>query len=299
MHIRELDETELPALLALCQNTLQYDPFSLAFLRRRVLEEPNHEPCYQLCAWDGDRLVGALLGGTRQTESGRAAWVRLLAVEPSYRRQGLASQMIEELEQRLRIDGLTRLRVANSTPSYFWPGLDLRYTPALCFFLHHGFQRDGDAVNMQVELDAHDWDTATQEARLAEEGVTIRRLRPDDRAAFSSWLEQQWNPVWQYEGLSSLENDPVSTFIATSQDRICAFASYNAAALEGGFGPTGTEPALRGRGIGRVLFFHCMQDLRELGYRTAEVCWVGPIPFYARIAGAWINRTFWSMEKEL
>jgi hypothetical protein len=42
-----------------------------------------------------------------------------------------------------------------------------------------------------------------------------------------------------------------------------------------------------------------MRDLKEQGHRSAEICWVGPIAFYARVAGAWINRTFWFLEKEL
>ena len=299
MQIRELTEKDLPALLDLCRGTLPYDRFSLPFLRRGVFDEPNHNPHYLLSAWEDDRLAGALLGGTRETESGPAAWMRLIAVAPAYRRQGLASRLLGELEGRLHADGLTRLRAGNSAPNYFWPGLDVRYTPAFCFFERHGFRRYGDAINMQVELASRDWDTAAEEARLAQEGIIVRRLQPDDRAAFGDWLKQHWQPVWHYEGMVSYANEPISTFIATAQGRICAFASYNVAALEAGFGPTGTQPEYRGRGIGRILFFHCMHDLQSLGYQTVEVCWVGPISFYARIADAWINRSFWFMEKEL
>lgn len=299
MELRELSEAELPALLALCETALPFDRWSPAILRRRVLDEPNHNPHYQLAMRQDERLIGVILGGIRQTPEGPAAWVRLIAIAAGYRRQGLASQLLAEIEHRLRADGLTRLRVGNSTPSYFWPGLDLRYTPAVCFFERHGFQRYGDAINMQVDLGARDWDTAAAEARLTREEIAIRRLRPDDHAAFSAWLAQQWNPVWQYEALSTYANDPVSTFVATLGGRIRAFASYNAAALEDGFGPTGTELELRGRGIGRILFYHCMQDLKTLGYQTAEICWVGPIAFYARVADAWISRSFWFLEKGL
>jgi GNAT superfamily N-acetyltransferase len=299
MDIRDLNEKDLPALLDLSRRTLPFDSFSMPMLRRRVFDEPEHNPRYQLSLWDGARLAGVLLGGVRPTEDGRAAWVRLVAVDADDRRQGLASQLLAELENRLRADGLTRLRVGNSAPNYLWPGLDVSYTPALCFFLARGFERNGDAINMLVELDARDWDTTGEEARLAQTGVLIRRLQPDDRPGFGAWLQQQWNPVWQYEGLSSYANDPISTFVAISDGQIRAFASYNVAAPEAGFGPTGTQPEFRGRGIGRVLFFHCMRDLKDLGHHVAEVCWVGPIAFYARVAGATINRTFWHLEKQL
>src|SRR5690349_5962976 len=159
-------------------------------------------------AWDGNRLAGALLGGTRVIDQSRVAWVRLVTVDPAYRRQGLASRLLEELESRLRADGLTRLAVANSMPAYFWPGVDLRYTPAVCFFLARGFTRHGDAVNMLVDLDARDWDTGPDEERLAREGIVVRRLRPDDRAAFDEWLAANWSATWYYEGLAAYDNDP-------------------------------------------------------------------------------------------
>jgi mycothiol synthase len=299
MQLREIAENDLPALLDLCRQTLPFDPMSAAALRQRTLDEPNHNPRYQLGLWDGGALVGTILGGTRQSAEGTAAWVRLIAVDQHHQRRGYGTRLLREIETRLRDDGITRLLVGNSTPNFFFPGVDLRYTPALCMFMKHGFQRYADAINMLVDLESRDWSTAEEEARLAGQGYAFRRLQREDRAAFSDWLEQQWNPGWQHEGLTSYGNDPISTFVATHDGRICAFATYNVAGLDPSFGPTGTEEALRGQGIGRVLFFRCMQDLKQLGNRTAEIIWVGPIAFYARVAGAWINRTFWHMQKEI
>ncbi len=299
MHIRELTETELPALLDLCQRSLSFDQFSLPMLQRRFLDEPHHNPAYQLGLWQDAQLVGTLLGSVRETEGGRAASIRLLSVDPAYRRRGAASRLLRELEARLRADGFRTLRVGATAPIYFWPGLDVRYTPAFCFLQEHGFERSGEAVNMQVDLAAHDWNTSAEEERLAKQGFTVRRLEPEDEAEFSDWLAEHWGPVWRYEALATLHNHPVSTFVATRADRICAFASYNATAFENGFGPTGTEQELRGKGLGRILFHRCMRDLKELGYPTAEVCWVGPIAFYARVADAWINRVFWYLQKDL
>jgi mycothiol synthase len=299
MELRELADGDLPTLLDLCRRTLPLDQFSLPALRRHILEEPNRHPAYQLGIWDGARLAGVMVGGVRQTQGHPGAWVRLFAIDPAYRRQGLATRLLADLESRLRADGHKRLSVGNSVPNYFWPGLDIRYTAGLCFLQRAGFQRAGDAVNMHVDLLARDWDTTAEEARLAEAGFTVRRLLPDDRNQFGAWLGDHWNPIWHYEALSSYENDPVSTFVALSDGRICAFASYNTTTFEHVFGPTGTEPALQGRGLGRVLFLRCMRDLKDRGEQIAEICWVGPIAFYARVADAWISRTFWFLEKEL
>ena len=299
MEIRELADDDLPTLLDLCRRTLPLDLFSLPALRRHLLEEPNRHPAYQLSMWDGARLAGVMVGGAREGQGRPEAWVRLFVIDPADRRQGLATRLLAELESRLRADGYTRLFVGNSVPNYFWPGLDIRYTAGLCFLQTSGFQRAGDAVNMQVDLLARDWDTTDAEARLGQAGFTFRRLMPGDREQFGAWLREHWSAVWHYEALASYANDPISTFVALADGRICAFAAYNTTTFAHVFGPTGTEPALQGRGLGRVLFLRCMRDLQDMGHQAAEICWVGPIAFYARVADAWISRTFWFLEKEL
>ena len=87
--------------------------------------------------------------------------------------------------------------------------------------------------------------------------------------------------------------------IVLKDGRIVAFASYNATGFPNCFSPTGTAEQHRRAGLGRVLFYHCMRDLRELGHTHAEICWVGPVVYYAKIAGATIGRVFYWFEKEL
>ncbi len=38
------------------------------------------------------------------------------------------------------------MRVYNSSPNYFLPGIDPRYTPAVCFFENLGFQKYRQAI---------------------------------------------------------------------------------------------------------------------------------------------------------
>ena len=299
MHISDLQTADLPALLALCETSLPLDKFTLPLLRRRVLEEPERNAAYQLLAWDGDQLVGAMLGASRSFGVGRAGWIRLFAVHPDYRRQGIASQLLRMLEERMVDDGIRIIHVGNSAPNYFWPGLDVRYTAAYCFLERHGFQRQGEAVNMCMDLGARDWETHMEEQRLAKQGVQIRRLREEDRESFRSWLESRWSPAWTREGMDAFDNQPISAFVAVQNGRIRAFAAYNVTMFENSFGPMGTEEELRGLGIGRVLLYRCLQDMKALGHSCAEAGWVGPIAFYSRVADAWIHRVFWWMHKQV
>lgn len=307
MPIRELNDADLPAVLALCQRALSLDTFSETLLQRRILEEPERNPAFQLGFWEGNDLRGVVLGGTRNLDDGHTLLhhprptgvLQLVATDPACRRQGIASQLLSTLIERMRDAGLSWLRSGNFAPSYFWPGVDVRYTPALCFLQRHGFQRKGDAVNMAVDLHARSWDTATDEERLAGAGISIRRAEAGDAAAFDAWLAREWGPFWHWEGLCALRNDPVSAFVALRGGQFCAFAAYNTSSFPHVFGPTGTSEAERAQGIGRVLLRRCMRDLRDAGYAHAEIGWVGPIAFYARVADATINRVFFWHEREL
>jgi ribosomal protein S18 acetylase RimI-like enzyme len=55
---------------------------------------------WYLGAFDGDRLVGVVLG----THDTRKAWINRLAVDPDYRRRRIASRLVRECERRLRAD---------------------------------------------------------------------------------------------------------------------------------------------------------------------------------------------------
>ncbi len=51
-----------------------------------------------LGAFDGDRLVGTVLG----THDSRKGWINRLAVHPAYRRRGLARRLVRACERALR-----------------------------------------------------------------------------------------------------------------------------------------------------------------------------------------------------
>jgi ribosomal protein S18 acetylase RimI-like enzyme len=55
-----------------------------------------------LGAFDGNRLVGTVLG----TQDSRKGWINRLAVDPEYRRRGLARRLVRTCEGGLRSQGI-------------------------------------------------------------------------------------------------------------------------------------------------------------------------------------------------
>ena len=81
-------------------------------------------------AWDGDRLVGTLMGGW---DGWRGNMYRL-AVDPAYRRRGVARRLVVAVEERLRELGAERITslVFKDEPDApeFWRGVGYAPDPA-------------------------------------------------------------------------------------------------------------------------------------------------------------------------
>ena len=72
------------------------------------------QPDLFLVAHQGEDLVGTCMGGF----DGHRGWVYLVAVQPEFRRQGIASKLMRELEARLLDLGCPKLnlQVRDTTP---------------------------------------------------------------------------------------------------------------------------------------------------------------------------------------
>lgn len=67
-----------------------------------MAEQMQDFPDLFLGAFDKDRLVGVVVGSYETRMKG---WINRLAVDPEYQRQGIAHQLITEMEQTLKKRG--------------------------------------------------------------------------------------------------------------------------------------------------------------------------------------------------
>lgn len=296
MVLRQLAADHLSDLAALCARGLR-DDVAPDVLRRLLLDEPQLRPELQLGLWDGPALAGVALGSLRELATGLAGGPRLLLVAPELRGQGHGRRLLEALEQRLVAAGARELRVGALAPNYLWPGLDPRDTAALCLFERSGYRRTGDAVNMEVDLAARDWWPPAEAQRMAATSWSVRRATASDGERLAAWVQRHFATIWVWELRQALGRSPVTAFLAEGASGIGGFACHSVSGLAGTFGPTGTDPALRGQGLGRALLLLTLADLREQGFDRVEIGWVGPVGFYSRMAGAAINRVFWFLAR--
>ena len=95
-----------------------------------LLRRLERDPDLFILAWDGDRLVGSLMGGW----DGWRGQMYRLAVDPDYRRRGLARRLVEAVEARLRALGAERVTslvfVHEPGAASFWHRAGYRPDPA-------------------------------------------------------------------------------------------------------------------------------------------------------------------------
>ena len=150
---------------------------------------------------------------------------------------------------------------------------------------------------MTVDLDGRLFSSQDEEQGLRDFGIEVRRARSGDDESLMKLLEQHW-PPWKPEIGQSLLNSPPSLHLALRGGEVIAFSAWDANNRgTGWFGPMGTAPADRRRGIGHVLLFHCLSDIAAAGHQTATIPWVDPVGFYEQCVSAAVSRIFHRYEK--
>lgn len=295
----EATRDDLPALYAIAGASLVYEQFSADLLAEKLFTNPAPQRYAgtTLCAIGDGRIRGFMQIVWRGADA--RGWIGVFAVEPAWRRRGVASALLAAALAQLSSQGVRDVEALAIPTNYLTPGLDPRYTAALTLLERSGFVRSGDCANLRVALD-QDWDAAQHEQSLRAAGVELRRAAAEDVAALDAFFETEFGADWSIEVRQALANDPPAVHLAWAAGEIIAFSAHSSQNREWGlFGPMGTRPAARGRGVGGVLLQRCLRDLRDAGHATAVIPWVGPIAFYARTVGAQVDRVFWRYRRAM
>lgn len=282
---------DLPALHTLALESFVNTAFSRDLLMEKLFDAPWPDHAVQCThvAETGNAILGMMQSVVRPAI--RKAWVGLFAVAPASRRLGIATALLARVRREWP-EVIDEVQVLSIPGNYFAPGLDTRHDDAVAFLHRAGFKHFKDCVNLRVDL-ATAFDASAAVRRLADDGITIRRANQDDSRLLDLFFAEHFGSDWRCEANMALRREPPALHLALQGDRTIGFAAHSTQNLEWGFfGPMGTAPQARGRGIGRVLLWQCLNDLREAGHRTAVVPWVGPVGFYQQWASARIEQTF-------
>jgi mycothiol synthase len=299
MEIRPYENKDFKSLVTLLKKHHERDHLTAELVNEKVYEDPQYDPDLIFVGEENKKLIGFMQGVRREIRGEKLGYIKLMVVDKSYRRKGIARDLFLKLEKIFKENGVQKVRIYDVPFNYLMPGIDPRYTPALCFAQRMGFSRFADTSNLIVDVQNQDWSTAGQEEKLKPFNIEVRRVGDEDKSNLLKFIDAEF-PLWHAEVENSFKSNPVAVHIALLNGEIKAFSGHNGNNYgTGWFGPMGTHPDLRGKGIGGILLKRCLQDIKDWGLKSAIIPWVGPIDFYSHYANAVLDRVFWRYEKVL
>jgi len=274
----QLDRGDLGGVARLCERAVA-DPPSLGELDGALFADD--QPTVVL----GRRGEGVVA----VAECSDGAHIRLLAVDPEARRQGLGTALVQAAEDWARAAGHPRLITGADPPSYLWPGVPSIETGLLSLFERRHYSRTEVNFDMDVDLRA-----------IPDDPGGHHLARPDERDEIDAFMVANWDN-WRPEVLRALEKgnlvvarDPSGESGAGPLSAFCAFEVNR----RGTLGPVAVRLDLMGQGRGKGVLLGALHELRRRGADHVAVSWVGPVPPYAAVGGQ-VGTVYFVYRKEL
>lgn len=219
--------------------------------------------------------------------------LRLLAVLPTLRRQGLGSALLAEAEERIQNEGAGEMEAAAEAGNYFTPGIWEEDRETIAFLSNRGFVESDHATNLIVDLISN---PLIQDVSHP----SIERGSAGTRERILEFVESHFGKIWRFEIEPAFRDPSPPLFFATEHGAIAGFSAHdvNNRGL-GFFGPEGIDTSRRGRGFGKALLLASLADLRRRGYRQAVIPWASSPGFYTKTCGARPAHRFVILRKRL
>ncbi len=302
-----IDSDVLTTLRELMNASLKHAFITDHMLERCTTGDPNFRRKDILVAYENDELVGVLIGGIRRSappdmvsEHRSVGWVKAVAVRPGPHRAEILGSLLREFEGLMKEEDKNRLRACDFASWHFFPGIEVHHDFYIEELMRHGFSKVGECVDYEVDLLRFYVPQRIKrlEERLMKEGLSFKRASRGDEGRVAEWVKRKFSSFWAYEAKLSFSFKKPKIWVAEKDGRILGFSVYGA--LEPNwFGPIGVDPEARARGIGSVLLFKCLQDMRLEGTRIAVIPWTSHLFFYTQVPGISAVKHYWIMEKKL
>ena len=176
--------------------------------------------------------------------------------------------------------GATEMRVGAEVPYYLWPGVPIEATAALALLETSGYDDAGAVLDMVVP------DRPPRRSAGGRRGAGGRR-RPrrghGPRGPRVAVVARRGRPRPSRRAAASARSPADGTAVG--------FGCHSVSRA-GWIGPIGTDPAAGRGGVGAAVMAGLCAELRLRGHAEAEICWVGPIAFYAKACHARMSRVF-------
>lgn len=274
-------------LVALWNRSQPRDPVTYDWFCDYVLLDPNFDPAGMQIACHDGQIVGCAHAVRRLTPAAGTelepdtGWISFLFVAPEARGTGIGGELVDRAEAFLVGHGRSIIDFACYTPNYFAPGIDPETYPEGAKLLQRkGFEVRSSPVAMDVSLVGYAVPDDVAELRRTREmeRYTFCVPRRDELPDVIDFAARVFSADWG-EAIrdGALAGRPMDHFLVARQDgRVVGFCMYGAyRGIRERFGPFGVDPDQRGTGLGKILLYECLAQMRAHGLHTAWFLWTG------------------------
>ena len=286
MQIRPYSGSDEQELLNLWHVAMPYDRISIRQFRTQVLLDPNFQSEKLLLAIHDEKIVGFILCLIRQVPlylhglDPDNAWITAFGVHPEFRHQGIGTALFTFLFDTLREEQREMVEIAPYVPNYFVPGIDKAAYPETISFLEGklGFSILYDAISMGANLTNFQIPDDIQELIVQREqydGLTIQVVTSTDIPDLMPFIIEHFGWDWYRHVQSYLleyfgsNPHPMCILVARLDGEIVGFCQQR----QERFGPFGVRVDCRGRGIGKILLFKCLEIMNAQSVYYSYFLW--------------------------
>ncbi len=278
--VREYESEDERAVVELWNRCLTRDEISLNTFRRKVILDPNFDSHGCVVAVAKKQIVGFLLSLRRRypyydvgLEPGKG-WVTAFFVDEDWRRRAIASAMLKRAEQFLLREGVREVFVSDYTPNYFIPGVDLdAYPEGYQFLKARGYMKVQNVYGMGRSLVdfAVPAETEPRLQQLKKAGFSVEIFRPRYTLSLMEFLRRNYPGDLFRVALDRLSENPEcdEILVAVKDGEVVGFSHF----LDERFGPFGIAKEYLGRGLGPMLYYHTVEQMRKKGKRNLWLAW--------------------------
>ncbi|MEK3888632.1 GNAT family N-acetyltransferase [Bacillus sp. FSL K6-3431] len=302
------DEREI---IRLWNDSLLLDPINSDRFRNLVLLDANFDPSGMQLAFKAGKLVGCvyavrrllpMVGADLEPDNG---WIPFFFVDKKERGNSVGKKLMMSALQFLKAEGRKSVFFASYAPNYILPGLDEAAYPEGMKFLHQiGFEKLYSPVAMHRNLIGYSYPEEVMSLKRQREieGYSFVNVEDKDLYELITFASIQFNPDWGRairEGI--LRNLPLHRILIVKQGvnivGFCLYGGYEG--IPERFGPFGVDPSQQGKGLGKVLLYEALKNMRAEGLHGAWFLWTGEktsAGYLYKKAGFEITRQFHVMK---
>ncbi|WP_207711766.1 GNAT family N-acetyltransferase [Sulfobacillus harzensis] len=280
----------------------------------RILTDANFDPEGLLVAEEEGQIVGGLVGIVRKTPMAgsnlepETGWITAFFVHPRFRQHGIGRELLAQADTFFRSRNRSVVYFASYAPNYFVPGIDRQAYPEAAILLEKaGFKKLYQCAAMDKNLVGFEIpeDVRALEAARRNEGYVVENLTLPYVYGVIDFNNREFDPDWTRAIREALKQGvPMSNILICRRDDevvgFCIYGGYDGVGER--FGPFGVAESLRGTGLGKVLLYRCLEQMRHDGLHGAWFLWTGerePAGHLYLRAGFAVTRRFDVMKKVL